>query len=149
MVLSPGGGNGYPLQYFSLGNPMDSGVWWATVHGLQRVRQDWACKHQSKIFLDSCLSVTKLCLTLCNPMDCSTPGFPVLHLFPEFAQTHIHWAGNAIQPSQVWNLRMETVIIKAFKKVYLEKALMVIKQENSIPQVQCHKIFKFINIIII
>ena len=33
-----------------------------------------------------CCSVVKLCLTLCNPMDCSTPGFPVLHYFPEFAQ---------------------------------------------------------------
>ena len=43
--------------------------------------------------------VTKLCPTLCNPMDCSTPGFPVLHYFPEFAQTHIHWVGDAIQPS--------------------------------------------------
>ena len=30
------------------------------------------------------------CLTLCSPMDCSTPGFPVLHHLPEFAQTHVH-----------------------------------------------------------
>ena len=35
----------------------------------------------------------------CDPMDCSTPGFPVLHRLPEFAQTHIHWVGDAIQPS--------------------------------------------------
>ena len=35
-------------------------------------------------------SVAKLCLTLCDPMDCSTPGFPVLHHLPEFAQTHVH-----------------------------------------------------------
>ena len=41
----------------------------------------------------------KLCLTLHNPMNCSIPGFPVLHCFPEFAQTHVHWVGNAIQPS--------------------------------------------------
>ena len=32
-------------------------------------------------------------------MDCSTPGFPVLHQFPELAQTHVHWVGDAIQPS--------------------------------------------------
>ena len=32
-------------------------------------------------------------------MDCSTPGFSVLHHLPEFAQTHVHWAGDAIQPS--------------------------------------------------
>ena len=44
-------------------------------------------------------SVTKLCLTLSNPMDCSTPGFLVLHYLPEFAQIHVHWDGDAIQPS--------------------------------------------------
>ena len=42
---------------------------------------------------------TKLYLTLCNPKNCSTPGFPVHHYLPEFAQTHVHWVGNAIQPS--------------------------------------------------
>jgi len=44
-------------------------------------------------------SVTKSCLALCNPMDCSMPGFPVFHYLPEFAQTHVHWVGDAIQPS--------------------------------------------------
>ena len=37
--------------------------------------------------------------TLCDPMDCSMPGSPVLHYLPELAQTHAHWVGNAIQPS--------------------------------------------------
>ena len=37
--------------------------------------------------------------TLCSPMDCSTPGFPVLYHLPEFVQTHFHWVGDAIQPS--------------------------------------------------
>ena len=37
--------------------------------------------------------------TLCNPMDCSTPGFPVHHQLPELAQTHAHQVGDAIQPS--------------------------------------------------
>ena len=37
--------------------------------------------------------------TLCDPMDCSTPTFPVLHHLPEFAQTHVHWVSDAIQPS--------------------------------------------------
>ena len=44
-------------------------------------------------------SVTQSCPTVCNPMDCSTPGFPVLHCFPEFAQTYVHWVDDAIQPS--------------------------------------------------
>ena len=44
-------------------------------------------------------SVAPLCLTLCDPMNCSTPGFPVLHHLLELAQTHVHWVGDAIQPS--------------------------------------------------
>ena len=43
--------------------------------------------------------VAQSCLMLCEPMDCSTPGFPVHHQFPELAQTHIHQVGDAIQPS--------------------------------------------------
>ena len=46
-----------------------------------------------------CYSVTKLHLTLRNPTDGSTPGFPVLRHLLKFAQTHIHWISNAIQPS--------------------------------------------------
>ena len=46
-----------------------------------------------------CCSVTKLCPTLCNPVACSTPDFPVLHYLLEFAQTQVHWVSDAIQPS--------------------------------------------------
>ena len=38
-------------------------------------------------------------LSLCDPMDCGTPGFPVLHHVPEFAQTHVHWVSDVIQLS--------------------------------------------------
>ena len=37
-------------------------------------------------------------MTLCDPMDCSMPGFPVLHCLLEFAQTHVHWIDDAVQP---------------------------------------------------
>ena len=40
------------------------------------------------------------CLTLCDPVDCSTPGLPVHHQLPELAQTHVHRVGDAIQPSR-------------------------------------------------
>ena len=50
-------------------------------------------------FLCCCCSVTQSCLTLCDPMDWSTPGFPVLHHLLELAQTHVHWVSDAIQPS--------------------------------------------------
>ena len=44
-------------------------------------------------------SVAQSCPILCDPMGCSTPGFPVHHQLPEFAQTHVHRIGDAIQPS--------------------------------------------------
>ena len=43
-------------------------------------------------------SIAQSCPTLCDPMDCSTPGLPVHHQLPEFTQTHVHWVGDAIQP---------------------------------------------------
>ena len=46
-----------------------------------------------------CCSVTKSCPALCDPMDGSTPGFPVLHCLLERAQIHVHRVGDAIQPS--------------------------------------------------
>ena len=46
-----------------------------------------------------CCSVTQSCPALGDPMDCSTPGFPVFHHLPELAQTHVHWVSDAIQPS--------------------------------------------------
>ena len=75
---SPGGENGNPLQYSCLENSMDRGAWQATA---------------------SVSSVAQSCPTLCNPMDCSTPGFPVHHQLPEFIRTHVLCIGDAIQPS--------------------------------------------------
>ena len=45
-------------------------------------------------------SVAQSCPTLCDAMNRSTPGFPFLHHLPELAQTHVHWVGDAIQPSR-------------------------------------------------
>ena len=44
-------------------------------------------------------SVTQSCPTLCDPMNCSTPGLPVHHQLPEFTETHVHQVSDAIQPS--------------------------------------------------
>ena len=46
-------------------------------------------------------SVAHVCPVLFDPMDCNKPGFPVLHYLPELAQTHVHWVGDAIQPSHL------------------------------------------------
>ena len=61
---------------------------WQVYLDMQPLPQSWYC-----------CSVAKSCLTLCDPMDCSMPGFPVLHYLPEYAQTHVHWVSDAIQPS--------------------------------------------------
>ena len=52
-----------------------------------------------KVYWHQFSSVAQLCLTLWDPMDCSTPGFPVQNQLPELAQIHVHWVGDAIQPS--------------------------------------------------
>ena len=49
--------------------------------------------------MDMKVKVSQSCLTLCNPMDCSTPGFPVHPQLQELAQTHVHRVSDAIQPS--------------------------------------------------
>ena len=50
-------------------------------------------------FSQSVSSLAQSCLTLCEPMDCSTPGLSVHHQIPEFTQIHVHQVGDAIQPS--------------------------------------------------
>ena len=88
---SPGGGNGNPLQYSCLENPKDRGAWWTTVRGIteldttQHTRGDRCLLSQLHVcrgvsatvtyWLEArCCSVTQLCLTLCDPMDCNMPG---------------------------------------------------------------------------
>ena len=51
---------------------------------------------QSLQHIYAVVQVAKSCPTLCDPMDCSTPGFSVLHYLPEFAHIHVHWVGDAI-----------------------------------------------------
>ena len=86
----------------------DKEAWCAVVHGVAKSRtwlSDWTKlkllvyivqheKYSQYIFV-----VAQSSLTLGDPMNCSTPGFPVLHYFLELAQTHVHWVGDAIQPS--------------------------------------------------
>ena len=75
---SPGVGNGNPLQYSCLENPMDRGVWWATVHRIAKSwtwLNDWAYTHTAYISLSEWVSeVTQSCPTLCDPIDYIPPG---------------------------------------------------------------------------
>ena len=120
----PGGGHGNPFQKYScLENPMDRGTWQGTVHGVSvnQTRLKWLCTHApmmsdlmiSNLFSQAqitiaphitimvCLfsSVAQSCPTLCDPMNHSPPGLPIHHQLLEFTQTHVHWVGDAIQPS--------------------------------------------------
>ena len=52
-----------------------------------------------KIYGVKAVQFAQSCLTLCDPVDCSTPGFPVHHQLLEFTETHVHWVDDAIQPS--------------------------------------------------
>ena len=60
-------------------------------------RSYWICQISWKHINRLVSSVTQLCLTLCDPVDCSMPGFPVHHHLPELAQTDVHRVGDAIQ----------------------------------------------------
>ena len=56
-------------------------------------------KRSFPILWPICYSLTKSYPTFLTPWDCSMPGFPIVHYLPEFAQTHVHWVDDAIQPS--------------------------------------------------
>ena len=56
-------------------------------------------------------SVAQSCPTLCDPVDCNIPGFPVHHQLLKLAQTHVHWVGDTIQPSHPLSLKSITVSI--------------------------------------
>ena len=68
---SPGEGNSSPLQYYCLENPMDRGAWKAIVYGVSKSRT------RLSNFTTSLSEVTQLCLTLCDPMNCSPTGSSV------------------------------------------------------------------------
>ena len=75
--------------------------------------------HSTNIYwVICCCSVTQSCPTLCDPMDCSMPGFPVLHHLLEFAQTHVHWVGDAIQPSPPLSFPSPPAIFPSIKGIF-------------------------------
>ena len=63
------------------------------------VSRDYHTVKPSVVLLVQFSSVTQSCSTLCDPMNRSTPGFPVHHHLPEPTQTHVHWVSDTIQPS--------------------------------------------------
>ena len=69
---------------------------WTKSQRQTRIPYEWEKTVRSSVQFSS---VAQLCLTLCDPMNYSTPGLPVHHQLPEFTQTHVHRVGDDIQPS--------------------------------------------------
>ena len=79
---------------------MDREAWRAAIHGVAKSQtrlSDWT---ELNIY-GSCCLVTTSYSTLCDPKDCSTAGFLVPHYLLEFAQIHVHWAGDTFKPSHL------------------------------------------------
>ena len=70
-------------------------------------------------------SVTQLCLTLCDPKDCSMPGLPFHHQLLESTQTHVHWVGDAIKPSHPLSPPSPTSIFPSIRVFSNESALFI------------------------
>ena len=76
------------------------------------------------------LLVAQSCLTPCDPMDCSTPGFPVLHYLPEPAQIHVHWIRDSIQPSHLLSSLLFLSSIFSSIRVFSNKSALHIRWPN-------------------
>ena len=90
-------------------------------------------------------SVAQSCLTLCNPMDYSTPGFPNHHQLPKLAQTHVHWVHDAIQPSHslsspspAFNLSQQQGLFQWVSSLHQVDRLV----EFQLQQQSCQQIFR-------
>ena len=72
-------------------------------------------------------SVAQSCPILCNLMDCSTPGLPVNSQLPEFTQTHVHWVGDAIQPSHPLSSPSPAVLNPPSIRVFSNESVLYIR----------------------
>ena len=89
----PAGGNGNPLHYSCLENPMDRGVWWATIHGNTRNSRGLSTWYIYKNISVQFSLDAQSCLLFAAPWTAAT----VHHQLSELAQTHVHRVGDAIQ----------------------------------------------------
>ena len=97
---SPRGDHNIVSLFLSKTNPLNAFFrhFWSLKPFTEKHVEEWVWNrtHFRKLQFSS---VAQLCLTFCDPMDCSMPGFPVINQLPELAQTHVRRVGDAIQPS--------------------------------------------------
>ena len=137
---------------------VDREAWCAAVRGVAQslwvTQHNWTGDSRDSNTIDICgiVSVSGILLfshsvlALCDPMDCSKPGFPALHYFPEFAQTHVHWVNDAIQPSHpVLPIVLLTSIFPSIRVFSNELALCIrwpnIGASASVLPVNIHRWF--------
>ena len=98
-------------------------MWWNRSMNIQlqpegngMANKPWTflCRVFSYVIFWASVQFSQLCLTPCHPRDCSMPRFPVHHQLLELAQTHVHWVGDAIQPSKSNFHVLELRIINVF-----------------------------------
>ena len=92
-------------------------------------------------------SVAQSCPALWDPMDGSSPGFPVHHQLPELAQTHVHWVGDAVQPSHpllsssppAFNLSQHQVIFQWLSSLHQEAKVLEFQLQHQ--HISCYSQF--------
>ena len=124
-----------PMEWFAIpfsrgsSQPRDQTYISCTSRRVLHRLSDWTSwtelSHQGTPLVQSS-SITQSCPTFCDPMDCSTPGLPVHHQLPEFTQTHVHWVGDAIQPSHpLWSLLLPPSIFPSIRVFSNESVLCI------------------------
>ena len=93
-------------------------------------KQTHACLHAKSLQFSS---VAQSCLTLCDPMNHSTPGLPVHHQFPEFTQTHVHRVSDAIQPSHLLSPLLLLPPIPPSIRVFSNESTLRMRSLQSCP----------------
>ena len=103
------------------------GRWRSSIQSAKTIPELTVAQISSIQFSCSVMSVqSQLCLTLCNPMDCSTPGLPVHHQLLKFTQTHVHWVGDAIQPSHPLSFPSPASVFPSIR-VFSDESLLRIR----------------------
>ena len=94
------------------------------------VARGWSGRHaqteHARMCYCSC-SVIKSCWTLCDPMDCSMPDYPVLHHLPELTQTHVHWVDDAIKQSSPLPLSSPPALIFPIISIFSNELALPIR----------------------
>ena len=102
-LLKNNSGNSLVIQWLGPGSILGQGTFFWCSMAKKKKKSSYLQNFLSISFIDTDIvhfsPVIQLCPTICDPMDCSTPGLPVHHQLPELTQTHVHWVGDAIQSS--------------------------------------------------